>query len=320
VVFISSYKWHSIFAILLSLLFFLNPISIAMAIIGANLSDFDLDIKKINIYRMEIIGIILCIVLYISKLPYFIGIILCILPVIFYFSNHRGFTHSLIGIIILSILIFLVALMSLAILSLFLNSLGLINMWDSLFIHLLPVVIIIIFLAIFTLNKKLIIPFIVLFLLGVLFSPEGFFNYIIPLYNGLFEYIYQIFSPILLYFNSIIPSIPTINTIDAVNTIPAFSIITIIPSISTIPTSSINSINYSIYYTYYNYYLLMIFIFLPLLLGFLSHLILDSLTPSGIELFRPFSSLKVHKKFAIFCFIFLTFLAILQYSSLFSLM
>lgn len=262
-----------------------------MALIGANLPDFDHNIKKINIYKMEIVGLILFIALYIANLPYFIGIILCILPIIFYFSNHRGFTHSLLGIIVLSVLIFLVVLMGVAILSPFLSSLGLVNMNTDFIIQLLPVSLIVIILAILTLNKKLIIPFLVLFLFGILFLPEGISIYNVPFYNGFFEYTYSVIS-----ITSIIPT----NFISSITPISSIS--------------SINSINLAIDY---NYYIMTIFIFLPLLIGFLSHLILDSLTPSGIELFRPFSSKKFHKKFAVLCFAFLLILAILQYSSLF---
>jgi len=253
-----------------------------MVLIGANLPDFDHDIKKINLYKMEIVGLVLFITFYIVGIPYFIGIILCILPIIFYFSNHRGFTHSLLGIIILSILVFLVVLMSVAVLSPFLSSVGLINANMDFVVPLLPLSLVVMILAILTLNKKLIIPFLVLFLLGMLFLPYGLSTYNIPFYNSLFEYISSVFS---------IASTTTISSI--------------------IP---INSINFVIDY---NCYIMAIFIFLPLLLGFLSHLILDSLTPSGIELFRPFSSKKVHKKFAVICFIFMLVLAILQYSGLF---
>ena len=267
---ISSYKGHSIFAILLGTLFFLNPISIAMVLIGANLPDFDHDIKKINLYKMEIVGLVLFIALYIANLPYFIGIILCVLPIIFYFSNHRGFTHSLFGIIILSILIFLVVVMFVAILSPFFSSFEWVNLNENFFTQ-LPVSLIVIILAALTLNKKLIIPFLVLFLLSTLFSPEGLLNYVFSFHNSIFNYISYIVSS--------------------------------------------NSINFGFNYNFTDY-IMIIFIFIPLFLGFLSHLILDSLTPAGIELFRPFSSKKFHKKFAGICFIFMLVLAILQYSSL----
>jgi len=248
--FISSYKGHSIFAMILALLFFPNPISIAIAIIGANLPDFDHDVKKINLYRMEIIGLLLFIVLYIANLPYFIGIIFAILPVIFYFSKHRGFIHSLLGIAILSILIFSVFLVGIAILSPILSSLGLIN--QNFFSELIAISLMVMGLAILILNKRLIAPFLILFLLGILFLPDGLSMYYAPFYSNLYSYI------------SIIG-----------------------PAIS------------------YNSYKLFILILFPLFLGLLSHLILDSLTPSGIELFRPFSSKKVHKSFAIICLIFL---------------
>lgn len=270
--FISSYKGHSLFAILLSLLFFLNPISIAMALIGANLPDFDHNIKKINLYKIEIVGLVLFIALYIANLPYFIGIILCILPIIFYFSNHRGFTHSLLGIIILSVLIFIVVLMGVSILSSFLSSLGSVSTNMDFIFQLLPVSLIVIILAILTLNKKLIIPFLVLFLLGILFLPEGLSTYSVHFYNGLFEYISSIIS-----------------------------ITSIIPISSIIPINSINLV------INYNYCIMTIFIFLPLLIGLLSHLILDSLTPSGIELFRPFSSKKFIKNLLFFVLFFCWF-------------
>ena len=58
----SSYKGHSIFAVLLSLMFFHNPLT-----------------------------------LYILKLPYYIGLIIVFLGATFYFSEHRSFTHSIFG-------------------------------------------------------------------------------------------------------------------------------------------------------------------------------------------------------------------------------
>lgn len=248
-----------------------------MGLIGANLPDFDHNIKKINLYKMEIVGLILFISFYIANLPYFIGIILCILPIIFYFSNHRGFTHSLIGIIILSILIFLIVVMAVYNLSPFLTSFGLGTIENTSFpLEILPISLIIIVLAILTLNKKIITPFLVLFLIGILFFPEGFSTYSITFYNGFYSYIHSL--------------------------------------ISIIPITSINPIN--IIFNY-NFYVIISLIFLPLFLGFLSHLILDSLTPAGIELFRPISSKKIHKKFAITSMIFLAILAISNWIMLF---
>lgn len=267
------------------MLFFPNPISIAIALIGANLPDLDHDIKKINLYKMEIIGLLFFIILYITKFPYFIGIILCILPFIFYFSNHRGFTHSLLGIIILSILVFFVVLMAVNILSQFLNSFSLLNIGNQIFSsNLLAIILIMIILAVLTLNKKIIVPFLILFLLGMLFLPEGFSRFLFPFYNNVYTHISSIIS-----------------------------------------LNHLNNIYfYYLYLIFdYNYYIMFMFIFLPLFLGFFSHLILDALTPAGIKVFAPFSSRKFHKNFALFALIlialiFSTIFAILNYNLIFT--
>ena len=98
----SSYKGHSIFALILSLMFFHSPLLIALTLIGANIPDFDHKFKKDNVYKLIILGLIVFISLYILKLPYFIGLIIVFLGVCFYFSEHRSFTHSIFGAIILT--------------------------------------------------------------------------------------------------------------------------------------------------------------------------------------------------------------------------
>ena len=49
----SSYKGHSIFALLLALMFFHNPLLIALTFIGANIPDFDHKFKKDHDYDPE---------------------------------------------------------------------------------------------------------------------------------------------------------------------------------------------------------------------------------------------------------------------------
>ena len=72
----SSYKGHSIFALILSLMFFINPLLIALTVIGANIPDFDHKFKKDNVYKMIILGLVVFIFLYILKLPSLIGSII----------------------------------------------------------------------------------------------------------------------------------------------------------------------------------------------------------------------------------------------------
>ena len=42
----SSYKGHTIFAFILSLIMFYDPFAIALAVIGANIPDFDHEFKR----------------------------------------------------------------------------------------------------------------------------------------------------------------------------------------------------------------------------------------------------------------------------------
>ena len=78
----SSYKGHSLFALILALMFSFNPLIIALAVIGANIPDFDHKFKKENVYKIIILGLLIFISLYILKLPYFIGLIIVFLGVL----------------------------------------------------------------------------------------------------------------------------------------------------------------------------------------------------------------------------------------------
>ena len=146
-----------------------------MTLIGASLPDFDHDVKKNNVYILIITGLVIFGILYLLSLPYLIGIMICLLAIIFYFSSHRGFTHSIFGITILTVLIFLIIIMgSFTILSL----------------NLKPVIVfetalglMILFLGLISLNKKLILPFILLFFLGLLLLKINPVNYIMMIFS-----------------------------------------------------------------------------------------------------------------------------------------
>jgi len=146
-----------------------------LTLIGASLPDFDHDVKKNNVYILIITGLVIFGILYLLSLPYLIGIMICLLAIIFYFSSHRGFTHSIFGITILTVLIFLIIIMgSFTILSL----------------NLKPVIVfetalglMILFLGLISLNKKLILPFILLFFLGLLLLKINPVNYIMMIFS-----------------------------------------------------------------------------------------------------------------------------------------
>ena len=109
---LSSYKAHSSFALVLALLYSFNPLIIALVIIGANVPDFDHKFRKEHVYKLIILGLLVFISLYVLNLPYYVGLIIVFLGVTFYFSEHRSFTHSIPGIIILASAIALILIWS----------------------------------------------------------------------------------------------------------------------------------------------------------------------------------------------------------------
>ena len=178
----SSYKGHSIFAFLLSLMFFHSPLTIALTFIGANIPDFDHKFKKDHVYKMIILGLIVFISLYILKLPYYIGLIIVFLGVTFYFSEHRSFTHSIFGVLTLT------------------SAVALILIWASQLVdavtiidnHYLLMAILIALLSFLFLNKKLLMIFLPLFFITLFVIPVMEISYIeivLSLFLGLFSHI-----------------------------------------------------------------------------------------------------------------------------------
>lgn len=185
----SSYKGHSIFAFILSLMFFYNPLLIALTLIGANIPDFDHKFKKDNVYRMIILGLLVFISLYILKLPYYVGLMIVFLGVVFYFSEHRSFTHSIFGIFTLT------------------AAVSLILIWGSQLINAITVIdnyyllmaVLIALLSFLFLNKKLLMVFIPLFFISLFVFPVTKVTYVeivLSLFLGLFSHmILDSFTP-----------------------------------------------------------------------------------------------------------------------------
>ena len=164
----SSYKGHSIFALLLACMFFHSPLLIALTLIGANIPDFDHKFKKENVYRMIILGLIMFISLYILKLPYYIGLIVVFLGVTFYFSEHRSFTHSLFGVLTLTAAVSLILIWSLQLITV-------VSMLND---HYLILAILIALLGFLFLNKKLLMIFLPIFFISLFVVKTGYFSYI----------------------------------------------------------------------------------------------------------------------------------------------
>ncbi len=177
----ASYKKHAIFALIFTLPFFPNVFSLALAIIGSSLPDFDHELKKKNISILFFTGLALTLITYIIGLPYTLGIMLMNMALIFYLSKHRGFTHSLLGIFILSIFLTIVVISS----YFFLTVWGLEQQ--------LILALIVLFLGILSINKHILIPFLILSISGIFLIP-------LPPYD--FFNLYIVFGPIFLGFLS----------------------------------------------------------------------------------------------------------------------
>jgi inner membrane protein len=174
--------------LILALLYSFNPLIIALAIIGANIPDFDHKVRIENVYKIIILGLLVFISLYILKLPYFIGLIIVFLGVIFYFSEHRSFTHSIPGIIVLT------------------ATISLILIWGQeivINVTVLPnnylMAILIALLSFLFLNKKLLPIFLPIFFISVVFLQTfnlTYFEIIFSVFLGLFSHsVLDAFSP-----------------------------------------------------------------------------------------------------------------------------
>lgn len=170
-------------------------------------------------------GVLISLILYHFDLPFYLGIVIIALSIIFLFSSHRGFTHSFLGIILQSLAIGLMLFLAS---QLVLN----LNLFNT---KILAISIIVLFIAILFVNKKVL-----------------FFVFILVIF-----FIWKF------------------NTLDI---------------------SFVNCI-------------------CPVFLGLLSHMILDSFTPSGVKPFIPFSNKKFYKNFGIAMIILLAIVFILIFTN-----
>lgn len=178
----STYKGHSIFALIISLMFFHSPLLLALSLIGANVPDFDHKFKKDNVYKLIILGLVVFISLYILKLPYLIGLIIVFLGACFYFSEHRSFTHSIFGAIILTSAISLILIWAFQLVT---------NLTDLQNYYLLMAILIALLSFLF-LNKKVLMIFLPVFFVSLFIFNTGEVNYIeiiVAIFLGLFSHI-----------------------------------------------------------------------------------------------------------------------------------
>ena len=106
----SNYRNHAIAGILFALPFAPSLFYLFFALLGASIPDMDHVNNKNKVVVMFIIGVILAVALSVyDKLP-LSAMIIILVAGIFYVSKHRGFTHTLLGVSVLSFLFTLIVM------------------------------------------------------------------------------------------------------------------------------------------------------------------------------------------------------------------
>lgn len=101
----SSYKTHALAGIILAFPFIPSFFYLFFALIGASIPDMDHDHNKNKVNSMFFVGIIISLLLFILKGSMLSGLIIVLLAVTFYYSKHRGLTHSFIGVTVICFLL-----------------------------------------------------------------------------------------------------------------------------------------------------------------------------------------------------------------------
>lgn len=108
----SDYKNHAIFGLIMAFPFVPSLFYLFFALLGASIPDMDHENNQSKVSMMMLIGIFLSIMLYFIGGANISVLLIIFLALIFFLSRHRGFTHTVFGVIILSAL-FLLMIMGL---------------------------------------------------------------------------------------------------------------------------------------------------------------------------------------------------------------
>lgn len=161
-----SYRYHVLFAILFTLPFFSSVFYVALAILGTSLVDLDYSWRNKNLLIILLMGIIITIMSYVLDVPLFLGLTIIFISFLFYLSKHRGFMHSLFGVLILS-LIFSIVTWNL---NKFLNIVGL----DSKILIILVALI----LGFIILRKKILFLYVFFVVIGIIITSAHDLSFI----------------------------------------------------------------------------------------------------------------------------------------------
>jgi inner membrane protein len=159
-----SYKKHILFSLIIAFPFFPEVYYLSLAVVGASLVDLDSHFRNRNLLIMALSGGILGLILQLLQLPPLPGIILISIALLFFVSQHRGFIHSILGIILAVLCLTMFNLSFQMLLTTFSTDYR-ISLWLTSMI-----------LGLMILNRKLVIPYALLVSIGILMGPITYFN------------------------------------------------------------------------------------------------------------------------------------------------
>ncbi|MCD7781806.1 MAG: metal-dependent hydrolase [Methanosphaera sp.] len=183
----SSYREHAIVGLIFALPFVPSIFYLFFALIGASIPDMDHKNNTNKVYSMLITGIIVAILSILLGGSTILTLIIIALAMIFYFSKHRGFTHTFMGSIILSFLFMLMFIALISVLSSILSFVGLTSTTLVIFISLVVM-------GYFTVSRRYLLLYVGVLTVYLLFMPVSYTELdwvmiILSLLLGLFSHI-----------------------------------------------------------------------------------------------------------------------------------
>ena len=166
----SSFKTHALAGILMALPFLPNFFYLFFAVIGASIPDMDHEHNRNKVYAMFFMGIVISLLLVILKGSIISGVIIIFISIIFYFSKHRGFTHSIAGATVICILLLLMMMGFLPVVT------SLASYAGYMMSNNLLVFIILALLGYFVISRKVLVYYIIVLAVSLFIAPVNIAN------------------------------------------------------------------------------------------------------------------------------------------------
>ncbi len=170
----SSYREHALAGLLFTLPFVPSLFYLFFGLLGASMANTDHNNNSRKVYTMLVVGIVVSVLLFLFDGTLLPGLVIIAIGLIFYFSKHRGFTHTLFGSVLLSILFTLIIFSFIPVFNTLSILLG-VNLHSS-----LCVFIIMALLGYFVVSRRYLLLYLLVLAVYLIFSPLDLveFNYL----------------------------------------------------------------------------------------------------------------------------------------------